>query len=593
VHFRPFRSPAALTAASFVLLLGLGTSAHAAGAKDKEAQKLLDSAMNDDYLATEFAKAEKKLKDAISKCGSSDCSADMQGKLHIALGTVYAVGLSKNDEAKAALVAALKADPKAALDPSLTTPELTKLYDEAKKSAGSSGSKGPPKGETPKQPAADAQHTPPAEAPVNTPLPIYVEPNDEVPLSKVNLRYKIPGEPQYKSIEMKKMGKGYGAEIPCADVTTTGAFKYFFAFTGADGDAAGGLGSSKEPFQVTMKNEIEGDAPKLPGKKAPDKCKDTTCPPGLAGCEEKDKRPHGIKGWGASCEQPAECKEGLTCLNGSCEEDKGGPRDPKEDDSKKRMNLVTVGVQLDLLNIAGLKPDKVTRGNDDRTGVCSGTNPSYACFEAGTAHQFFGYPVYQDGTNGIQGGLALAGARFLVGYERQLVKSVGFTLGLRLGVAVGGSPTPDNTKVIPNGGDPVTVGRDPNANLGISAANSFLRVHAEGRASYYFGNSMLEKFKFRPYIFIGGGVAQVNASVPVQVCDRGQTSATPSGCPGTSKVTTVDAYQITGLNFVGFGGGTTFGFHPNVGLSVEVKLMFDLPTFGFVLAPTLGPVFAF
>ncbi len=188
MHLRPLRSLSALSLAS-ALLLGLAPSAHA-GARDKEAQKLFDAAINEDYLNADFVKAEKKLTTAVTKCGASGCSPELLGKIHVALGTVFGVGLSKMDEAKGEFAAALKADPKAALDPSLTTPDLTRAFDEAKKAAG--GSKPPPPPPDDEEPApppkprkpapsADAGHTPPAESQVNTPLPIYVEPSDEVP----------------------------------------------------------------------------------------------------------------------------------------------------------------------------------------------------------------------------------------------------------------------------------------------------------------------------------------------------------------------------------------------------------------------------
>jgi len=115
VPLRLLRSLAALVLAS-AFVLTLGRPAHA-GPQDKDAQKLLDSAMNDDYLATEFDKAKKKLEDAVAKCGASGCSPELLGKINIALGTVYGVGLSKSAEAKTAFIAALQADPKAALDP--------------------------------------------------------------------------------------------------------------------------------------------------------------------------------------------------------------------------------------------------------------------------------------------------------------------------------------------------------------------------------------------------------------------------------------------------------------------------------------------
>ncbi len=588
MHFRPLRSLSALTFAS-ALFLGLAPSSSAAGAKDKEAEKLFKSAIDEDYLNADFPKAEKKLKDAVAKCGSA-CSDELLGKIHIALGTVYGVGLSKPDDAKREFTAALKADAKAALDPSLTTPDLTKIFEEAKKGAGGGGSSTPTPTPTPKTPSGEGSHTPPAESQVNTPLPLYVEPSDEVPLSKVTLRYKPFGATQYKSAEMRKVGKGFGVEVPCEDVTTTGDVKYYFAFTGADGEAAGGLGSTKEPFKTTIKNELEGDAPKLPGKKAPEQCKEKgDCPPGLPGCEPVKGGgggvKHGDKGWGSSCDQPVDCKEGLTCLNGTCEEDKGGGGGgDKPDEGKKRMNLIGLGVQFDVLSLSGT------------SAACDGSNPAYACFVQGTNTQYYGGPIPFKNTDGIQGGAGFAGARILVGYDRQLVKKIGLSLGVRLGYAFGGPGSPTNTP--PNS----VTGLKPDGTVGTigtpqAQAKGFLPFHGELRLSYSLLGSMMENKKFRPYVFIDGGLAQVNAAVPVALCDLNITptdSGKGCGVPGkTTILRSVDAYQITGLNFLGFGGGTTFGITPLFGLAVELKFMLMVPTFGFVFSPNIGPVFNF
>ena len=113
------------------------------------------------------------------------------------------------------------------------------------------------------------------------------------------------------------------------------------------------------------------------------------------------------------------------------------------------------------------------------------------------------------------------------------------------------------------------------------------------RVSWQFGGNQLEDKKFRPYAFvIPFGGAQVNGAVPVQVCDK---SATAMGtkCSMGGVKTLVDAYQITGLNFSGFGGGATFGITPFFGVQAELKFMLLWPTFGFAFAPVLGPVFAF
>ena len=61
-------------------------------------------------------------------------------------------------------------------------------------------------------------------------------------------------------------------------------------------------------------------------------------------------------------------------------------------------------------------------------------------------------------------------------------------------------------------------------------------------------------------------------------------------CPGNTKV---DAYQVTGLGFVDFGGGATYWIVDNFGIAAELKFMIMLPTTGFVISPTLVPTLAF
>lgn len=590
MHFRPFRSLSAAAVSSF-LLLGLVSSASAAGERDKDALKLHDQAINEDYLNADFPKATAKLKDALKKCGAAGCTPGVVAKLHVSLGTIYGAGMSKLDEAKEEFILGLKADPSVTIDSALTSPELDKVFAEAKKSAGSGtagstgvGTAGPKKPPSSSSDGDSGTHKVAAEQAVNTPVPVYMEPSEEQPSSKVTLRYKPFGSKTYKSLDLKKMGKGFGGEIPCEDVTTTGDIKYFFALTDESGEAAGTLGTTKDPYKVTIKSEIDGEPPANPGQKAPDQCKEKVdCPPGLPGCpaagsggSSGGKR--GDKGWGASCEETQQCSAGLVCLNGSCEEgkDDGSGGGGGKDEKKTKRNLVSFGVQLDELLIGS------------GTDVCSpAAASSYACFVSGTSKQFDGKVVSSNGTNGITGGLGTASVRLLLGYDRQILSSLPLTLGVRLGWAFGGSPSPDNA-----------LDKDGNLANGQTPANSYLGFHAELRASYYFLGFFEDK-KIRPYAFLGGGLAQVNASVPVQVCDSSE-SATGAACRSgkgptnpPSKTVNVDAYQITGLNFIEFGGGATYGFTPTFGVAAEVKFMIMMPTSGFVIAPNLGPVMAF
>jgi hypothetical protein len=559
VKLRAFRS--FVTLGSLWLLLLASGVALAAGEKDKEALKIHDSAMNDDYLSTEFGKADKKLRDALKRCGANGCTPAVVGRINMSLGTVLGVGLDKMDAAKDAFRAALKADPNAQLDKSLATPELTAAFNEVK------GGAKPEKPEKPagKAPGGDLSHTPVTEQSVNTPVPVYIEVPADLDAKKVTLRYKPFGGTAWKTIEMKKVGEGFGAEVPCDDVTTTGEIKYYISALDGSGSAIATAGTLKEPYKVMIKNEIEGEAPHLPGKKAPKACVDrANCPPGLPGCPEAKR---GEKDVGGTCDTTTECKEGLACMNGTCVEDKDSPAT-----GAGKRNLITLGVALDLMLIK----------SGER--VCSGNAAEYACFYQDNGQQFYGDP--SNAKNAIQSGFGLGGGRVLVSYDRQIFKNLGLAAGVRLGFAFGGSPGSDRAP--------------PNALH--DQAKSFLPFHAEGRVSYYFGGSLYEGGKFRPFAFVGGGLAQVNAGVPVSVCDRldrdGRTPAPasdyncPEGAP-TGVGRDLDAYQITGLNFIGFGGGATYGITKNFGIAAEVKVMLMLPTFGVVFSPSLGPAVAF
>jgi hypothetical protein len=584
------RSLRATVALGLVLAASsLAADASAAGKKDKEALKLHDQAMDEHYLSVEFDKAAEKLEQAVETCGESDCSPEVVGKLHVALGTVHGVGQGKLDVALEDFKKALAADPDAKLIDGLTTPELEEKFKEARGGAAPAGgdegeaeSEGEAEGEG--ATSGDFPHEPVAEQAVNTPVPVYVKVPDELGATKVVLRYKPFGGDKWKTVNLERTGAGFGGYIPCADVTTTGEVRYYIIATDESDTPVATAGSTKQPFKVQIKNRLEGDKPSLPGEDAPKKClAKEDCPPGLPGCGPAGGA-RGDKGWGASCEQTNECQSGLVCLNGTCEEgsEEGGD-DARQ--SKGAKNLVPVGLQLDLLFLSSGE------------NVCSPTSGAeYACFEAGTSRQYYGFPDVVPEQNGISGGIAMAGVRVLAGYERFLFDDLGLAIGGRIGIAFGGSPSPENDpptcveqvedgETCDSDSTPITDFYTP-----AGKANGFLPLHLEGRVSYYFlSEGGVEKGGFYPYGFLGGGLAQVNAGVEVAVCN-GVTGEASTGCPDQRQL---DAYQLTGLGFIGFGGGATYFFHENVGAQAELKMMVMLPTTGFVLAPTLGPVFAF
>jgi hypothetical protein len=99
-----------------------------AASKDKAATALDSKAMQTDYLAADFKKAEQELKKAIALCGGSGCAAPLAARLHRDLATVYIAGMKQGAKGKAELKLALDADPDLQLDNDLTTAELRKAF---------------------------------------------------------------------------------------------------------------------------------------------------------------------------------------------------------------------------------------------------------------------------------------------------------------------------------------------------------------------------------------------------------------------------------------------------------------------------------
>ncbi|MEZ4314557.1 MAG: hypothetical protein R3F14_41615 [Polyangiaceae bacterium] len=609
-------------------LLGLFTAgdAVAAGEKDAEANKLYDSAMNDDYLNVELGKAEKKLQDAIKKCGTDGCTPKVLAKLHLGIGVIHFAN-NKADAAKEAFITGLKVDSGAQLDPTFKGAEIDKIFDDAKKSAGTgsgtggkggdSGTGGSGEGGSKPTPGGDLQHTPPPEQRLNTPVPIYVEVPPDYGVKKVTVRYKPFGSTTWKPLDMQKVGDGWGVEIPCTDATTTGNLKYYIT---ADDDAGtvATAGSRGEPYTVNIKNEIDGDPPSLPGKKPPRQCEAVggDCVPGFPGCVDSacnsdsdckgalyckheageegvcKRKGGGGKPWGSSCGESSECDEGLACVENSCQEGSGGGGGPTE--KKKTLNMFSLDISLDLLLIGSR--DLVCSGRDAAGNVSDG---SFVCFYTGEdperTGQFYGVPAAQEGTNGVTGGFGVAGARFGAGYDRQLTQKLPITVGLHLGAAISDFPTSDKG---PTG--------TQNKDFGHYQASPFLPFWGELRAGYSLFGGWTEKMKFKPYGYIGFGIGQVNAGVPVTVCDQRTPAGdkitanqSTKGCPSDaandqgSVFQNVNAYQITGLNYIPIGIGSTFGFTDNIGVKAELRVLLMVPTFGVVFQPTIGPVYAF
>lgn len=112
---------------------------------DEEALALVDGVFSSDFVEGKYADALEKLQLAATVC-KDGCSATASSKVYIAIGTVFAAGLAKPDDAKEAFRLALKADPNAQLMKGFDADEVKEAFKEAGGSGGASAAKKPAAG---------------------------------------------------------------------------------------------------------------------------------------------------------------------------------------------------------------------------------------------------------------------------------------------------------------------------------------------------------------------------------------------------------------------------------------------------------------
>jgi hypothetical protein len=529
------RLPPAGAFLASVCAIGLVVRASTAAPSDASATKVRDDAIYNDYLSTSYASAEAKLKSALVLCKDpADCSPAIRARLLCDLGVVQFM-LQRAADGRAQFAAALKEDPTLTLDADLSTPELQREFAAAKgalaAAAGSASAASP--GAAPAAPAAtgDMTHTPVASQAVLTPVPVYVELPGGVTAARVYVRFKAPGATAWKTAPMAPLGAGYAVEIPCAEVgDSTGDLKYFVQAVDGSGDLLASSGRLVQPYTVRIVQRLEGEPPHVPGRPPPAACAaPTDCPPSFPGCHADAKT--------TACVSSDECGAGQTCTDGTCVDDHQPP-----ERAPYKQNWLSVAFEED----AVLLPSAAN--------ACGG-GTGYTCFSGGSYDS--GVPL-AGADDQVNGGITLSTSRILVGYDRALWEN--FTAGARLGYVLGGGPQRPG-------------------------ASSFMPVHAEVRGTYWFGDNPLARSGFRFFVLAAGGMAQVDASVPVDTYASTQAYMNQQSQNYT-------AWKKTGLGFVAAGGGAMFAITPSTGVALEAKVMEMFPTtatgFGAQLAYLVG-----
>jgi hypothetical protein len=471
-------------------------------------------------------------------------------------------GKSDQHSAKEAFETAVGHDPAVELDEALATPETKKTFEAVRKKRPEGGRRVPLIGAStvggeadeelpmPKEESASEEKPKPKRTGLAcTPTSREVQTRRAIPFdcradeetAKMTLRYQEHGEADWKSIDMQRGTESFRATIPCEVTSDSGRINFFIVASDAAGDPVDTLGSKGDPKQMTIDPQ-SSEAPAYPGEEPPARCQEKVmCPPDFPGCEDE-------------------------VTAGEAEEEAPEP--------VYKQNWFGLHFAADIGFMGG-------------SNVCASTNTDFDCFASespypsqlrdeiqmppGSGELGDVYP----GT-GIGTGAAAGTFRALLSYDRAFTEQI--TVGVRAGYAFGGGP-----KTIDG--------------------RSFLPIHAEGRVAYWLRG--LSATGLRPYLHLGGGVAQVDlkkSDVTVKDCsdapnrvefleciaaENSYDSANQPVLPERN----LDAYRKLGNAFVTTGGGVLFALGDATALALNLNAMLMLPTTGFVVEPSIGIVY--
>ena len=329
------------------------------------------------------------------------------------------------------------------------------------------------------------------------PIPIVCQTDHEV--AGVELRYRLEGAgSKWEKLELKQEEAGWGTTIPCAATSQTGNLKvYVFARNDARKVVAR-VGRNTAPMNIKLVESSQLPPPALPNKEPPDRCfSKSECPAEMVGtsvCPGTSKGKVAKGGWGAGCADSGQCQDGLACVAGSCEtppkcetnEDcpTGGEctdgvchfptaAEVAERLGEPKNHWVGIHFGVDL----SMTPAAI--------GVCgteTADSKDYTCYKGGNAYT--GVPNDVNAGN-VASGLHLATLRALLSYDFVFKR---FMFGGRIGWAFLGAP------------------------------EDFSPIHIEARALYSLRKGP-ENNRFRPYLGLAAGYAQVHTKVSTTVLD--------------------------------------------------------------------------
>src|SRR5215472_12157998 len=145
---------------------------------------------------------------------------------------------------------------------------------------------------------------------------------------------------EFKTVELSKTGNGWGGTIPCADAQI-GDMQYYLQGFNAANDPVATAGDRNNAYKVSIKKQISGEAPHLPGQPPPTQCAETgECPPDFPGCPKA-----GGTGEPTGKGEGEECEEDNQCASGKCKDNKcTAPEEGAGKGGKPKFRRIWIGV---------------------------------------------------------------------------------------------------------------------------------------------------------------------------------------------------------------------------------------------------------
>jgi hypothetical protein len=516
-----------LAAATAGFALAVAPTASADPAAEGAAKAALKRA-SEKYLATDFAAATAILKKASRGCGTTRCSAGTRAALLRDIG-VMQFRLGDKAAAQKAFGDAFALAPGLTLSADYDAPDVRAAFDAAKPGGARAGGGGE-SGEPP--PGGDFTHTPATEQKVNTPLPVYAE-SSGAEIKRAVVKYKGAAMDDWGRVEMKRLGDGWAALVPCGAVTA-GTMRYWIQGFDADGNAAGTSGDAKHPFEVPIRDDITSEAPHFPDRAAPQTC-----------------------GEGATVERHHVERE---------EE----PEEPSGE-GEKRSVVASSAYARWWIGVAGAIDFLSLPAASDACALNSARAPinttGYYC----TNPDGSDFPNRVDATQNsslipgaagsVGGGLHPGDLRVFIAVDYALSPSI--LLGGRLGYVLNSYPSGD---------------------AAVGDHHAFAsKVHVEARGTYVFGDAPLTHEGFAPTVFVAAGMAPFDGHV-ASIVSMSQKMSVPISQP-------VNVWLTNGPWFLALGAGARYQLSPRAAFNAAVRANAAFGGSGALL--TFGPEIAF